>query len=146
MLRVVCMATDECHTSGRFDIRCGLRGPGSVRQSASKKNIYLWIPVLGNIVAVLVIPFVGNLSDKIGRAARLDQHPSHDRLDHLCHYDYRGGCGLERPGDLSNPYQGSRSTRRRSRRQRRLRPPAGGKHSRRARWPGHEVALVDDMS
>jgi MFS family permease len=32
-----------------------------------EKDIYLWIPVLGNIVAVIVIPFVGNLSDKIGR-------------------------------------------------------------------------------
>ena len=31
------------------------------------KDVYLWIPVMGNIVAVLVIPFVGNLSDKIGR-------------------------------------------------------------------------------
>lgn len=31
------------------------------------KDVYLWIPVLGNCVAVLVIPFVGNLSDKIGR-------------------------------------------------------------------------------
>jgi MFS family permease len=31
------------------------------------KDVYLWIPVLGNIVAVLVIPFVGNLSDRIGR-------------------------------------------------------------------------------
>ena len=31
------------------------------------KSVYLWIPVVGNIVAVLVIPFVGNLSDKIGR-------------------------------------------------------------------------------
>src|ERR1700709_2793702 len=30
------------------------------------KDVYLWIPVVGNIVAVLVIPFVGNLSDKIG--------------------------------------------------------------------------------
>jgi len=30
-------------------------------------DVYLWIPVLGNIVAVMVIPFVGNLSDKIGR-------------------------------------------------------------------------------
>ena len=30
-------------------------------------DVYLWIPVVGNIVAVLVIPFVGNLSDKIGR-------------------------------------------------------------------------------
>jgi len=31
------------------------------------KSVYLWIPVLGNIVAVLVIPFVGSLSDRIGR-------------------------------------------------------------------------------
>ncbi|WP_226344161.1 MFS transporter [Agilicoccus flavus] len=30
-------------------------------------DIYLWIPVLGNILACLVIPLVGNLSDKIGR-------------------------------------------------------------------------------
>ena len=28
---------------------------------------YLWISVVGNIVAVILIPFVGNLSDKIGR-------------------------------------------------------------------------------
>src|SRR3954447_2058121 len=32
-----------------------------------EKDVYLWIPVMGNIVAVVVIPFVGNLSDKIGR-------------------------------------------------------------------------------
>jgi MFS family permease len=31
------------------------------------KDVYLWIPVLGNVVAVIVIPFVGNWSDKIGR-------------------------------------------------------------------------------
>ncbi|KKB65028.1 3-phenylpropionic acid transporter [Robbsia andropogonis] len=31
------------------------------------KSVYLWIPVIGNIVAVLLIPFVGNLSDRIGR-------------------------------------------------------------------------------
>src|SRR3954467_7589257 len=30
-------------------------------------DVYLWIPVLGNTVAVFVIPFVGNLSDRIGR-------------------------------------------------------------------------------
>src|SRR4029453_4286145 len=32
-----------------------------------EKDVYLWIPVLGNILAVVVIPYVGNLSDKIGR-------------------------------------------------------------------------------
>ena len=31
------------------------------------KTVYLWIPVVGNIVAVIVIPFVGDLSDRIGR-------------------------------------------------------------------------------
>jgi MFS family permease len=30
-------------------------------------DVYLWIPILGNILAVLVIPVVGNLSDRIGR-------------------------------------------------------------------------------
>lgn len=30
-------------------------------------DVYLWIPVLGNTVAVVVIPFVGSLSDRIGR-------------------------------------------------------------------------------
>jgi len=31
------------------------------------KSVYLWMPVVGNIVAVAVIPFVGSLSDRIGR-------------------------------------------------------------------------------
>lgn len=31
------------------------------------KSVYLWIPVIGNLVAVLVIPLVGNWSDKVGR-------------------------------------------------------------------------------
>ncbi len=31
------------------------------------KDVYLWIPVLGNILAVCLIPWVGNLSDKLGR-------------------------------------------------------------------------------
>lgn len=30
-------------------------------------DVYLWIPVLGNMLAVLVIPFVGKLSDRVGR-------------------------------------------------------------------------------
>lgn len=30
-------------------------------------DVYLWIPVLGNMLAVIVIPMVGNLSDRIGR-------------------------------------------------------------------------------
>ena len=31
------------------------------------KTVYLWIPVVGNVVAVVVIPFVGDRSDRIGR-------------------------------------------------------------------------------
>jgi MFS family permease len=31
------------------------------------KDVYLWIPVLGNILAVFLIPFVGHFSDKVGR-------------------------------------------------------------------------------
>jgi len=31
------------------------------------KSVYLWIPVLGNLVACICIPFVGALSDRIGR-------------------------------------------------------------------------------
>ena len=31
------------------------------------KDIYLWIPVLGNCLAIIVIPYVGNLADRIGR-------------------------------------------------------------------------------
>ena len=32
-----------------------------------RRDVYLWIPVLGNIVAVIVIPILGNLSDRVGR-------------------------------------------------------------------------------
>ena len=35
------------------------------------KSVYLWIPMLGNIVAMLVIPWVGDLSDRIGRRPTL---------------------------------------------------------------------------
>ena len=34
---------------------------------AMPQEVYLWIPILGNCLAVLVIPFVGRLSDRIGR-------------------------------------------------------------------------------
>jgi MFS family permease len=30
-------------------------------------GVYLWIPVIGNVCSVILIPFVGSLSDKIGR-------------------------------------------------------------------------------
>ena len=57
---------DERHPGDRRDFRRGLRGSAGLRHRVLEGHL-LWIPVLGNILAVLVIPFVGNLSDKIGR-------------------------------------------------------------------------------
>ena len=66
MLRVVCMAL-----MNTVPVIATVFGAAYAVQPAYgigfEKSVYLWIPVLGNILAVLVIPFVGNLSDKIGR-------------------------------------------------------------------------------
>src|ERR1700680_3417920 len=66
MLRVVCMALMNV-----TPVVTSIFGAAYAVQPGYgigfHKDVYLWIPVLGNIVAVLVIPFVGNLSDKIGR-------------------------------------------------------------------------------
>ena len=66
MLRVICMALMNV-----IPVVTSIFGAAYAVQPGYginfDKDIYLWIPVLGNILAVLVIPFVGNLSDKIGR-------------------------------------------------------------------------------
>jgi MFS family permease len=66
MLRVVCMALMNV-----IPVVATIFGAAYAVQPAYgigfPKDIYLWIPVLGNILAVFVIPYVGNLSDKIGR-------------------------------------------------------------------------------
>jgi MFS family permease len=66
MLRVVCMALMNV-----IPVVATIFGAAYAVQPAYgvgfHKDIYLWIPVLGNIVAVLVIPYVGNLADRIGR-------------------------------------------------------------------------------
>jgi MFS family permease len=66
MLRVVCMALMNV-----IPVVATIFGAAYAVQPGYgigfSKDVYLWIPVIGNIVAVLVIPFVGNLSDKIGR-------------------------------------------------------------------------------
>jgi MFS family permease len=66
MLRVVCMALMNV-----IPVVATIFGAAYAVQPAYgigfQKDIYLWIPVLGNILAVFIIPFVGNLSDKIGR-------------------------------------------------------------------------------
>jgi len=66
MLRVVCMALMNV-----IPVVATVFGAAYAVQPAYgigfAKDVYLWIPVLGNILAVLVIPVVGNLSDRIGR-------------------------------------------------------------------------------
>lgn len=66
MLRVVCMSLMNV-----IPVVAATFGGAYATQPAYgigfHKDVYLWIPVLGNIVAVVVIPYVGNLSDKIGR-------------------------------------------------------------------------------
>lgn len=66
MLRVVCMALMNV-----IPVVTTIFGAAYAVQPGYgigfDKSVYLWIPVLGNVLAVLVIPFVGNWSDKIGR-------------------------------------------------------------------------------
>ena len=66
MLRVVCMALMNV-----IPVVTSIFGAAYAVQPGYgigfSKDVYLWIPVLGNILAVLVIPVVGNLSDRIGR-------------------------------------------------------------------------------
>jgi MFS family permease len=65
MLRVVCMLMNV------IPVVATIFGAAYAVQPAygvgMDRTIYLWIPVIGNIVAVVVIPFVGDLSDRIGR-------------------------------------------------------------------------------
>ncbi len=66
MLRVVCMALMNV-----IPVVATIFGAAYAVQPAYgigfHTDVYLWIPVVGNILAVLVIPLVGNLSDRIGR-------------------------------------------------------------------------------
>ncbi|NDZ16776.1 MFS transporter [Variovorax sp. WS11] len=66
MLRVVCMSLMNV-----IPVIATIFGAAYAVQAAYgigfAKDIYLWIPVLGNMLAVVVIPYVGNLSDRIGR-------------------------------------------------------------------------------
>ncbi len=66
MLRVVCMALMNV-----IPVVATVFGAAYAVQPAYgigfAPDVYLWIPVLGNILAVLVIPIVGNLADRIGR-------------------------------------------------------------------------------
>ena len=66
MFRVVCMALMNV-----IPVVATIFGAAYAVQPAYgigfRPDIYLWIPIVGNILAVLIIPLVGNLSDRIGR-------------------------------------------------------------------------------
>jgi len=66
MLRVVCMALMNV-----IPVVATVFGAAYATQPAYgigfDKAVYLWIPVVGNIVACICIPLVGNWSDRIGR-------------------------------------------------------------------------------
>jgi MFS family permease len=66
ILRVACMALMNV-----IPVVAAIFGAAYAVQAAYgigfAKEVYLWIPVVGNLIAVVVIPFVGALSDKIGR-------------------------------------------------------------------------------
>lgn len=66
MLRVVCMSLMNV-----IPVVTSVFGAAYAVQAGYgigfDKSVYLWIPVLGNILAVGVIPMVGNLTDRIGR-------------------------------------------------------------------------------
>jgi MFS family permease len=68
LLRIICMALMNV-----IPVVATIFGAAYAVQPAygvgMSKSVYLWIPVIGNIVAVIVIPFVGDLSDRIGRRA-----------------------------------------------------------------------------
>ncbi|MCK9983642.1 MAG: hypothetical protein AzoDbin1_00114 [Azoarcus sp.] len=66
MLRVVCMALMNVIpvVTTVFGAAYAVQAGYGIRFD---KDVYLWIPVLGNCLAVIVIPFVGKLSDRVGR-------------------------------------------------------------------------------
>jgi MFS family permease len=66
MLRVICMALMNVVplTATVFGATFATSAGYGIGMTAAN---YLWISVAGNIVAVILIPFVGNLSDRIGR-------------------------------------------------------------------------------
>jgi MFS family permease len=66
MLRVICMAlmNTVASTATVFGAAYATQAGYGVKMS---KTTYLWIPVVGNVVAVVLIPYVGRWSDRVGR-------------------------------------------------------------------------------
>jgi MFS family permease len=67
MLRVICMALMNAVPTAATVFGAAYATNVEEYGIGFSTTMYLWISVSGNIVAVLLIPFVGNLSDKIGR-------------------------------------------------------------------------------
>jgi MFS family permease len=66
MLRVICMALMNAIPTAVTVFGATFATSASYGVGLTSTN-YLWISVAGNVVAVILIPFVGNLTDRIGR-------------------------------------------------------------------------------
>jgi len=66
MLRVICMALMNAIPTAVTVFGATFATAAGYGVGLTSTN-YLWISVVGNIVAVILIPFVGNLTDRIGR-------------------------------------------------------------------------------
>jgi MFS family permease len=66
MLRVVCMALMNAIPTAVTVFGATFATNAGYGVGLTTTN-YLWISVIGNVVAVILIPFVGNLTDSIGR-------------------------------------------------------------------------------
>jgi len=66
MLRVICMALMNAIPTAVTVFGATFATSASYGVGMST-TAYLWVSVVGNVVAVILIPFVGNLTDRIGR-------------------------------------------------------------------------------
>jgi MFS family permease len=66
MLRVICMALMNAVPTAAT-VFGATYATNRVYGIEFSTTTYLWISVVGNVVAVILIPFIGNLSDRIGR-------------------------------------------------------------------------------
>ena len=67
MLRVICMALMNAVPIAATVFGATYATNEETYGIGMEPSTYLWISVLGNTVAVILIPFIGNLSDRIGR-------------------------------------------------------------------------------
>ena len=67
MLRVICMALMNAVPLTAVTVFGATYATNAAYGVGMSTTTYLWISVVGNVVAVILIPFVGNLTDRIGR-------------------------------------------------------------------------------